>query len=233
MAKTTNPTKRRHERRRREPSEFEETTLSVDRVTRVVKGGRRLRFRAVVVVGNKKGKVGLGTGKATEVQSAVKKATADAKRNMIKVPLVEGTLPHEVDTKHKAARIRLLPAREGTGIIAGGALRVVLEHVGVKNVLSKRYGTNNKLVNAQAVMIALASLRGEYKPTAEEQAKEDAKKGEDGKPKKSNKDIGLQETPELEQMEVKEISKDDVDKEGNLKGKPASKKATADKKEEK
>ena len=205
-----------------EPSEYEETTLSVDRVTRVVKGGRRLRFRAVVVVGNKKGKVGLGTGKATEVQSAVKKATADAKRNMLSVPLVEGTLPHEVDVKHKAARIRLLPAGEGTGIIAGGALRVVLEHAGVKNVLSKRYGTNNKLVNAQAVMMALARLRGEYKPPAdekEEKAKEEEETKEDKVKKKTSKELGMEETPELEELEVKEISRDDVDEEGTLKAK--------------
>ena len=166
------------------------------------------------------GKVGLGTGKATEVQSAVKKATVDAKRHMFRVPLVEGTIPHEVDTKHKAAKIRLLPAREGTGIIAGGALRVVLEHAGVKNVLSKRYGSSNKLVNAQAVIKALKSFRVEYKEPEEEKkegAEEETK--EDKIKKKSSKDLGLQETPELEGMEVKEISKGDVDKEGVLKEK--------------
>lgn len=159
MAKSTKPDRKRGNRRRQEPSEFEETTLSVDRVTRVVKGGRRLRFRAVVVVGNKKGKVGLGTGKAADVQLAVKKAAAKAKSNMIEVPIKSDTIPHEIDYKFKAARLRLLPASEGTGVIAGGALRVVLEHAGVKNVLSKRYGTNNKLVNAQAVIGALQRLK--------------------------------------------------------------------------
>lgn len=149
-----------HHDRRREPKEFEESTLSVDRVTRVVKGGRRMRFRAIVVVGDKKGKVGLGTGKAGEVQVAVQKATKAAKRHMVKIPLKEGTIPHAVDTKFKAARIRLMPAREGTGIIAGGALRVILEHAGVQNVLSKRFGSTNKLVNAQAVMKALTKLHG-------------------------------------------------------------------------
>lgn len=160
MAKSSNPDRQhRRDRRDREPSEFTETTLSLDRVTRVVKGGRRMRFRAVVVVGNKKGKVGMGTGKANEVQAAVQKATKDARRHMILVPLVKGTIPHEVQTKFKAAKVRILPASEGTGIIAGGALRVVLEHAGVRNVLSKRFGTGNKLVNAQATFRALRLLK--------------------------------------------------------------------------
>jgi small subunit ribosomal protein S5 len=158
MAKTTHP-ERHKERRPQEGEEPAETTLSVDRVTRVVKGGRRLRFRAVVVVGNRKGKVGIGTGKANEVRSAVEKATKVARKNMIIVPMQKGTIPHEVDAKFKAARVRLLPASDGTGIIAGGAVRVILEHAGVKNVLGKRLGTNNALVNAQAVMKALSMLK--------------------------------------------------------------------------
>ena len=118
-----------------------------------------MRFRAVVVIGDKKGRVGLGTGKANEVRSAVAKAGKDAKRHMIRVPIVRGTIPHEVNVKFKAARIRLLPASAGTGIIAGGAARIILDHAGVENVLGKRFGTNNKLVNAQAVMKALTLLR--------------------------------------------------------------------------
>lgn len=145
--------------RDREPSEFTETTLSVDRVTRVVKGGRRMRFRAVVIVGNRKGKVGLGTGKANEVQIAVGKAVKAARRKMINVPLEKGTIPHEVRIKFKSAKLLIMPASEGTGIIAGGALRTVLDHAGVKNVLSKRFGTGNKLVNAQAIIKALEKLR--------------------------------------------------------------------------
>lgn len=222
--KTSKPDRKRGNRRQKAPTEFEETTLSVDRVTRVVAGGRRLRFRAVVVAGDKKGKVGLGTGKANEVQAAVQKAAKSAKRNMVKVPLKNGTLPHEIDHKFKAARIRLLPASEGTGIIAGGALRIVLEHAGVQNVLSKRYGTNNKLVNAQAVMEALRSLRGAEATGPTEgwtpgtSAKKDPKE-------KSNKELGLAETPELEKMEVKEVSKkDDVDREGTLKGESGKRK---------
>jgi small subunit ribosomal protein S5 len=172
MAKTTNNDRQsggreRGDRRggrgdrgqRREPSEFAETTLSLDRVTRVVKGGRRMRFRAVVVVGNRKGKVGLGTGKANEVQAAVQKATKDARRNMIRVPILKGTIPHNVDVKFKAAKLRFMPASEGTGIIAGGAPRVILDHAGVSNVLAKRFGTGNTLVNAQATILGLRKLK--------------------------------------------------------------------------
>ncbi len=200
--KTAKPDRKRGDRRRQKaPSEFEETTLSVDRVTRVVAGGRRMRFRAVVVVGDKKGRVGLGTGKANEVQTAVQKATAVAKRNMIRVPLTEGTIPHEIDHKYKASRIRLIPARDGTGIIAGGALRTVLEHAGIQNVLSKRYGTNNKLVNAQCTLEALQTFRGVEVAPVEEEKK--VSKEEDDMP---------------ENIKVKEVSKKDVDREGNLKG---------------
>lgn len=160
MAKSSNPDRqhRRGDRRDREPKEFTETTLSLDRVTRVVKGGRRMRFRAVVVVGDKKGKVGMGTGKANEVQIAVGKATKDAKRRMIRVPLMKGTIPHEVNAKHKSAKVRVMPAAEGTGIIAGGALRVIFDHAGIRNVFGKRFGTRNKLVNAQATFKALQML---------------------------------------------------------------------------
>lgn len=220
MPKTSRPDRKKKDRRSREPKEFEETTLSVDRVTRVVKGGRRLRFRAVVVTGNKKGKVGLGTGKASEVQSAVQKAAATAKKNMIRIPIVQGTIPHEVDHKFKAARIRLVPAREGTGIIAGGALRVVLEHAGVQNVLSKQYGTSNKLVNAQATIKALKRLRGtsvDVEALSEEEKKE-------RKEKKEISDLDKEfvgaaqdrEVLEEESLGVTEISKGDIDQEGNL-----------------
>lgn len=128
-------------------------------MTRVVKGGRRMRFRAVVVVGNRKGKVGIGTGKANEVQAAVQKATKHARRAMMTVPLVGGTIPHETEVKFKAAKLRLLPAAPGTGMIVGGSPRIILEHAGVKDILSKRYGTTNALVNAQALMKALKTLR--------------------------------------------------------------------------
>lgn len=166
MAKSTRPDRKKGGNRRgarREPSEYEDVTLAIDRVTRVVKGGRRMRFRAVVVLGNKRGKVGLGTGKAGEVQMALQKANRDAKRHMIIVPMKGDTIPHEVNIKHKAARLRVMPASKGTGIIAGGPLRVILDLAGVKDALSKSFGTSNKLVSAQAAIKALNALRGERK----------------------------------------------------------------------
>ncbi|MFA7682371.1 MAG: hypothetical protein WCX61_05065, partial [Candidatus Peribacteraceae bacterium] len=166
-----------------------------------------LRFRAVVVMGDKKGKVGLGTGKATEVQTAVRKASADAKRHMIRIPIKAGTIPHEVDTKFKAARIRLLPAPEGTGIIAGGALRVVLEQAGVRNVFSKRYGTTNKLVNAQAVMEALGSFR--CAPPPEEEKKTQKKEIKVQVATEASQDADALE--QERKQEVKEISKKDAE----------------------
>lgn len=173
MAKSSRPDRKRNDRRdrKREPSEYEETTLAIDRVTRVVKGGRRMRFRAVVIVGNKKGKVGLGTGKAGEVQAAVQKAARSAKRAMLLVPMRGDTIPHEVNVKHKAARLRLMPASKGTGIIAGGPLRIVLDLAGVKDAIAKSFGTGNKLVNAQAAMKSLQMLRGSRKTLATETPK--------------------------------------------------------------
>ncbi len=197
--KTSRPDRKRGDhRRQREPSEFAEATLSVDRVTRVVKGGRRMRFRAIVVIGNRKGKVGLGTGKAAEVQAAVRKASSAAKRKMIRIPLIDGTIPHMVERKFKAARIRIMPAHQGTGIIAGGALRVILDHAGVKDCLSKRFGSRNKLVNAQATMLALELLRpvSDADLAAEAKAKEKA----EGK----------------ETLDVKEISKEDLEKQKEI-----------------
>lgn len=193
--KTSRPDRKRGDhRRQREPSEFAEATLSVDRVTRVVKGGRRMRFRAIVVIGNRKGKVGLGTGKAAEVQAAVRKASSAAKRKMIRIPLIKGTIPHMVECKFKAARIRIMPAHQGTGIIAGGALRVILDHAGVKDCLSKRFGSRNKLVNAQATMLALELLR----PVSDADLAAEAK----AKAKAEGK----------ETLDVKEISAEELEK---------------------
>ncbi|MBT3834961.1 30S ribosomal protein S5 [Candidatus Peribacteria bacterium] len=170
MAKSSRPDRKRKDNRSREPKEFDEHVLQIARVTRVVKGGRRMRFRAAVVIGNRKGRVGFGLGKSGEVQGAIQKAVADAKKNMIRVPLVKGTITHDIDHKFKAARIRLIPASEGTGIIAGGSLRPIMDLAGVKNILAKRYGTANVLVNAQATMEALSMIR------APKDYKEDVKK---------------------------------------------------------
>ena len=143
----------------REEKEFDEEVIQIDRVTRVVKGGRRLRFRATVVIGNRKGKVGVGIGKSTEVQGAIKKAIAQAKKALIDVPMIGQTIPHRVDMKFKSAKLIIMPARPGTGIIAGGPLRKVIELAGIKDVLSKCLGSKNRLNNSQAAILALAALK--------------------------------------------------------------------------
>lgn len=143
-----------------EPKEFQEEVLQLDRVTRVVKGGRRLRFRATVAIGDKKGRVGVGIGKASEVVTAIQKAVSRAKTNLITVKLTSGdSIPHMVRVKYKAAQLLIMPASPGTGVIAGGALRKILHLAGVKNVLSKSLGSRSGLVNAQASMKALQALR--------------------------------------------------------------------------
>lgn len=141
-----------------EEKQFDERTLHIDRVARVVKGGRRFRFRALVVVGDRKKKVGIGSAKGADVSSAVTKATDVAKKNMVAVSLYKGTLPHEAERKVSGAHILLKPASPGTGLIAGGAVRTILEVAGVKNALSKSLGSSNKTNIAYATMEALESL---------------------------------------------------------------------------
>lgn len=139
--------------------EFKEELLEVARVTRVTAGGRQLRFRAAVVVGNGKGTVGLGTGKAAEVVVAIEKAVRDAKKNLITFPIVAGTVPHEIKANFKATSVLLHPASEGTGVIAGGAIRKLLFVSGLKDVLAKRFGGRNQMTNVRAAVKALASLK--------------------------------------------------------------------------
>jgi small subunit ribosomal protein S5 len=141
-----------------EEKQFDERTLHVDRVARVVKGGRRFRFRALVVVGDRKGKVGIGSSKGQDVTAAVTKATDVAKKHMITVNLYKTTLPHESEGKVGGARILIMPASPGTGLIAGGVVRTVLEVAGVSNALSKSLGSTNKTNTAYATIAALDSL---------------------------------------------------------------------------
>ena len=145
--------------REREVKEFEEVVVSVDRVIRVVKGGRRLRFRALVLIGDKAGRVGMGLGKANEVAMAVAKAVVAAKKKLMTVALKDGTITHEVSAKFGAARVLLRPARPGTGIIAGGATRIIAELAGVKNLVAKSLGCSNKINNTYATLEALAKLK--------------------------------------------------------------------------
>jgi small subunit ribosomal protein S5 len=160
MAEATKPQERRNRRPEIQPEEkqFDERTLHIDRVARVVKGGRRFRFRALVVVGDRKHKVGIGTAKGADVTAAVTKATEVAKKHLITVSLYKGTLPHETESKVSGAHILLKPASAGTGLIAGGVVRTVLEVAGVKNALSKSLGSTNKTNTAYATIAALDSL---------------------------------------------------------------------------
>jgi small subunit ribosomal protein S5 len=141
-----------------EEKQFEEVTLHIDRVARVVKGGRRFRFRALVVVGDRKGKVGIGSAKGADVTSAVTKAIEVAKKSVIQVSLYKGTLPHETEAKVAGAHILIKPASSGTGLIAGGVVRSILEVAGVSNALSKSLGSSNKTNTSYATIKALQSL---------------------------------------------------------------------------
>ena len=139
-------------------SEFIEKVVQIDRVSRVVKGGRRFRFRATVVLGDGAGRVGIGIGKGSEVITAIGKAVEIAKKKMLRVNLRSGTIPHEVQTKFGGATVLLKPAAPGTGVIAGGAIRAVVEAAGISDVLSKSLGSANKLNNVQATFLALQRL---------------------------------------------------------------------------
>ena len=140
-------------------SEWEERVVQIRRVTKVVKGGKKLSFRAVVIVGNKKGQVGVGSAKAAEVIIAIQKAIADGRKNLINVPIFKTTIPHPITGRSGAGSVVLRPASEGTGVIAGGAVRSVLELAGIENILSKSLGSKSPLNAANATMEALKSLR--------------------------------------------------------------------------
>jgi small subunit ribosomal protein S5 len=141
-----------------EEKQFDERTLDIDRVARVVKGGRRFRFRALVVLGDHKGGVGMGIAKGADVTAAITKATEAAKKNMLRVPLYKTTLPHDVEAKVGGARILIKPASAGTGLIAGSVVRTMLEIAGVSDVLSKSLGSSNKTNTAYATMAALRQI---------------------------------------------------------------------------
>ena len=167
--------KRQRQPRQRQPKLYEEEVISIGRVTKVTKGGRHFRFSAVVVVGDRKGKVGLGTGKANEVPDAIKKAVQAATKNIVKVSIVEErTIPHEATGVCGASKVMLKPAAKGTGVKAGGPVRSVLEMAGVKDILSKSLGSSTKINMAYATLNALKSQR-----TIEEVARLRGKKVEE------------------------------------------------------
>lgn len=146
---------------KREEKEFDRSVLQVDRVSRTVAGGKRIRFRALVIIGNRNGKVGMGIGKAAEVVDAVAKATKFAQKNMIDVAIKNDTILHKIDIKRGAAHIILKPARQGTSIVAGGTIRTIAELSGIKNIVAKILGTANKINNAKITIEALSIISRE------------------------------------------------------------------------
>ena len=142
--------------------EFKDRLVAINRVTKVTKGGRTFSFSAIVVIGNENGVVGYGLGKEQEVAAAVQKGVADAKKNLIKVPILKGTVPHEQIGKYSGAKVFLKPAAPGTGVIAGGAMRAVLESVGVKDVLAKSKGSSNPHSVVKATINALLQMKDPY-----------------------------------------------------------------------
>lgn len=142
-----------------EVKQYDERMVHIDRVARVVKGGRRFRFRALVVVGNHKGRVGIGIAKGADVTAAVSKATEVAKKQVVDIHIYKGTVPHEAEAKVAGARILIMPASAGTGLIAGGVVRTILEVAGISNVLSKSLGSSNKANTAYATIAALQSMQ--------------------------------------------------------------------------
>ena len=150
---------RRRGKKRRNKREFEQNIIDLSRVTRVTSGGKRMSFRTALVIGNKKGKVGFGLAKSTDIATSIEKANRQAKKNIIEIPMVDETIPHAVRKKFGAAEILLKPAPQGTGLKSGGAIREVLELGGVPNAVSKILNSNNKINIAKATLAALDSLR--------------------------------------------------------------------------
>ncbi len=144
---------------REEVKEFQEEILSIDRVTRVTAGGRQLRFRVALVIGDGKGRVGLGIGKSGEVQGSIEKALRDARKNLITFPMVDGTIAHDLTASYKSSAIFLHPAHPGTGIIAGGSARKVFAVAGIKDIIAKQHGSPNTITNTRVTLKALSSLK--------------------------------------------------------------------------
>ena len=199
MAFNNKKTRRRTFREPAEKPEFDQQIIDLARVTRVMEGGKRLRFRACVALGDKKGRIGIGIAKGADVTIAINKAVSKAKKKIINIPIVKGTIPHSIREKFGAAKILLKPAPKGSGIIAGGAVRIILELSGLQNVVSKILGTNNKINNAKATVNALSKLK--TPPSAEKEKEEPAVKEEQSKEPSSVK------TPADKKPEIKDKPK--------------------------
>lgn len=157
---------------REDRDRFDQRVVEIKRVTRVVAGGKRMRFRALVVVGDKRGSVGMSVKKGADVAEAVNKAAAAAKKEMVKIKLVDGTIPHRVEAKFKSSSVILKPAPTGSGVIAGGAIRPVVEAAGISNIVAKILGSPNKVNNIKAVLVALSRLK---EPKRRPKAKDNSK----------------------------------------------------------
>lgn len=138
--------------------EFEQKIVDLARVTRVMAGGKRMKFRACMIIGDKKNRVGIGIAKGVDVSQAISKAVVKAKKNLVTVPIVEGTVPHQITYKFKSAKVMIRPAKKGSGIKAGGVLRIILELAGIKDIVAKILGSNNKINNSKAAVEALSSF---------------------------------------------------------------------------
>lgn len=160
--------------RQQPPKEFEEKVISIDRISRTVAGGRRMRFRALVLVGNHAGKVGMGIAKGQEVQAAIAKATAQASKHVIEVPIVKETIPYNISAHYGSTIIHLKSAKPGTSIIAGGLIRQIMQLAGVGNVVGKIIGSTNKINNAKATFLALTKLRNFKHEAAATQTRQEA-----------------------------------------------------------
>lgn len=178
-------------------NEYEQKIIDLARVTRVMAGGKRMRFRACVAIGDQKGKVGLGLAKGVDVSIAINKAVSQARKNMINVPIVENTIPHKVVIKEGASHLMFKPAPEGTGVKAGGIVRMILELAGVPNVSSKIFGSTNKVNNAKTTLKALSSFKADaQKGRKKKVAKKTAKTAPKAKAKKTEKKVDTKKSKE-------------------------------------
>lgn len=192
--------------------EFEQKIVDLARVTRVMAGGKRMKFRACMIVGDKMGKVGVGIAKGADVSAAISKAVSQAKKHLVDVPIVNGTVPHEITIKQNSARLLIKPAKKGSGLKAGGVMRIVFELVGVKDAVGKIIGSNNKVNNSKALIKALSS----FVPTAVSFAEKHAtkKSSAKGAPKaiKMKAPAAKKDTPKKEATEKKPKEKKDIKK---------------------
>lgn len=198
---------------KREAPEFEERVIEVSRVARTVKGGRRIRFRALVVIGNRKGKIAMGLGKSTDVSEAVRKAVTQAKKHLITVPIISGTIPYEVTCKHGSAVVMLKPAASGTSIVAGGAVRAIADLAGITDLLSKMLGSANKINNILATIKALSSFNPAYTERVKQMTEKSAvetKKAEEIVIAKEEPKVEMPKTEKKSTASVKKAAKKSI-----------------------